>query len=145
MDRSDFPAPTDEMIATNFIVAEDIAQTEHFYTHVLGGEVVFSRDGAISFVKLANTWVIISTGGGPTPDKPNVTLETPSDPDRVNAFMNLRVADIHATYREWTERGAEFLTEPIDNHGMELRCYVVDPDNRIIEVGQHTGLLDLLD
>jgi catechol 2,3-dioxygenase-like lactoylglutathione lyase family enzyme len=54
--------------------------------------------------------------------------------------MNLRVADIHARYAEWTARGAEFLTPPIDR-GAEIRCYVRDPDGYLIEVGQSTGVI----
>jgi hypothetical protein len=34
----------------------------------------------------------------PTDDKPTVTLEAPSDPDLVNSFLNIRVADIQAVY-----------------------------------------------
>jgi hypothetical protein len=102
---------------------------------VLGGEVV--RRGEPSAVALANAWVIINVGGGPTPDKPTVVLETPQDLDRVSAFLNIRVGDIHAVYDAWTARGAEFLTPPVDM-GRELRCYLRDPDGHLIEVGQTT-------
>ncbi len=132
----EFPAPHDGFVITNFVVAEDIERTAHFYKSVLGGRVVFAgEEGAPTIVKLANAWVTINVGGGPTPDKPNVTLEPPTSPDRVNAFMNLRVADIAAAYAEWSERGAEFLTEPV-TYDWEIRCYMKDPDGRIIEVGQ---------
>ena len=50
--------------------------------------------------------------------------------------MNLRVADIQACYDDWKAKGARFLTEPLDNHGWELRCYMQDPDGYIIELGQ---------
>ena len=70
-----------------------------------------------------------------------VVLETPPDPNRTSAFLNIRVADIQAVHREWRSRGAEFLTEPKD-HGRELRCYLRDPDGHLIEVGQSTGVLD---
>ena len=56
-------------------------------------------------------------------------------PDHASAFLNIRVADIHAAYEEWKGRGAEFLTPPIDR-GVEIRCYVRDPDGHLIEVGQ---------
>jgi catechol 2,3-dioxygenase-like lactoylglutathione lyase family enzyme len=79
--------------------------------------------------------VTINVGGGPTEDKPTVTLETPPDPDRTSSFLNIRVADIDAVYREWSARGAEFLTSPQDRGG-EIRCYVRDPDGHLIEVGQ---------
>jgi hypothetical protein len=84
---------------------------------------------------LANGWVTISVGGGPTDDKPTVTLVPPSDPDHASSFLNIRVADIGAAYRQWSARGAEFLTPPIDRGG-EIRCYMRDPDRHLIEVGQ---------
>ncbi|NNL28895.1 MAG: VOC family protein [Acidimicrobiia bacterium] len=138
------PIPTEGIIVTHFVVAADISETARFYSEVLGGEIVFEADGAPTFVKFANTWVIVNAGGGPTPDKPETTLEAPTDPSRVNAFMNIRVADIRRVYDDWTSRGAEFLTPPIDNQGFELRCYVKDPDGRIIEVGQSTGMTEFL-
>jgi catechol 2,3-dioxygenase-like lactoylglutathione lyase family enzyme len=140
---SDFPIPREGILATHFVVAGDIAATTRFYGEQLGGEVVWSRDGMISFVKLANTWVIIAGGGGGTPDKPDVTLAPPDEHNRFDAFMNIRVADIDAIHREWSQRGVEFITPPLDNQGFEIRCYIRDPDGRIIEVGQHTGMLAL--
>src|SRR5215469_12355589 len=50
--------------------------------------------------QLANTWIILNSGGGPTPDKPEVLLETPADLNRVNSFLNLRVADIWTCYKQ---------------------------------------------
>ena len=78
-------------------------------------------------IALANTFIIINVGGGPTDDKPTVTLETPRDPDRVSSFLNIRVDDIHAVYAEWSARGAQFLTPP-KQHQYEIRCYIRDPD-----------------
>ena len=91
--------------------------------------------GAPGYIQIANTWLIVNVGGGPTPDKPTVTLSVPADPDQVNSFMNIRVADIQACYDLWRSRGAEFITEPKDKYG-ETRCYIRDPDGYIIEVGQ---------
>ncbi len=71
-----------------------------------------------------------------TPDKPDVSLEPPRNANKVNSFLNLRVADAQACYNEWKAKGAHFLTEPLDNHGWETRCYMRDPDGYIIEVGQ---------
>jgi catechol 2,3-dioxygenase-like lactoylglutathione lyase family enzyme len=139
MAREDFPAPSEGFVLTHFIVAEDVARSRDFYVGVLGGQVML--EGEPTIVKLANGWVIINVGGGPTDDKPEVILETPSDPNRVSSFLNLRVADIHAVYQEWSSRGAEFLTEPKD-HGAEIRCYMRDPDGHLIEVGQSTGTLE---
>ena len=66
------------------------------------------------------------------------TVSVP-DPDKINGFMNIRVADIQACYELWKSRGAEFITEPIPKYG-EIRCYIRDPDGYIIEVGQSTEL-----
>jgi lactoylglutathione lyase len=52
--------------------------------------------------------------------------------------MIIRVADIWASYNDWQSRGVKFITEPKD-HGIEIRCYMRDPDGYIIEVGQTTG------
>ena len=100
---------------------------------MLGGKTI--RSGEPSHVALANSWIIINVGGGPTDDKPTVTLETPLDADRTSGFLNIRVSDIQAVYSEWSARGAEFLTPPTQ-HETELRCYVRDPDRHLIEVGQ---------
>ena len=132
---AEFPAPKEGIVLTHFIVAADVERSRRFYTDVLGGETV--RDGEPSIVALANSWIIINVGGGPTDDKPTVTLETPPDPDRVSSFLNVRVADVEAVYAEWSARGAEFLTPPQDR-GPEIRCYVRDPDGHLIEVGQAT-------
>jgi catechol 2,3-dioxygenase-like lactoylglutathione lyase family enzyme len=123
------------MIACHFIVSDDVERSRRFYTEVLGGTLVFGP--VPTNIALANTYVIINTGGGPTDDKPTVTLATPSDPDRVSSFLNLRVDDIHAAYELWSARGAQFLTPP-KQHEYEIRCYIRDPDGYIIEVGQTT-------
>lgn len=47
-------------------------------------------------LQVANSWIILNEGGGPTPDKPEVILEPPAEPNLVSAFLNVRVADIQA-------------------------------------------------
>ncbi len=96
-----------------------------------------ARSGEPTNVALANSWIVINRGGGPTDDKPAVTLETPRDLDRVSSFLNIRVKDIEAVYAEWSARGAQFLTPP-KQHQYEIRCYIRDPDGHLIEVGQTT-------
>jgi catechol 2,3-dioxygenase-like lactoylglutathione lyase family enzyme len=135
---AEFPAPDEGIVLTHFIVAEDIERSRAFYVDVLGGEAVL--EGEPSIVQLANSWIIINVGGGPTDDKPEVILETPPDPNRVSSFLNIRVADIQAVYEEWGSRGAEFLTPPVE-HSAEWRCYIRDPDGHLIEVGQTTRSL----
>ena len=133
MDEFDFPAPREGFLITNFLVVSDQDRSRDFYQSIFGGKVVMQRDPVI--MKVANTWLILNDGGGPTDDKPTVTLATPADPNRSSAFLNVRVADIQKVYREWTAKGVKFLTEPKDR-GAEIRAYIRDPDGHLIEVGQ---------
>jgi len=110
MARDDFPAPSQGFVLTHFIVAGDVARSRDFYSGVLGGTVVM--DGEPTIVKLANGWVIINVGGGPTDDKPEVVLELSSDPNHASAFLNIRVADIQAAYQEWRSRGRSSSPRP---------------------------------
>ena len=129
------PPPPADIVLAHFIVSDDVERSRRFYTDVLGGTIAYSGPGGLTYVALANTWIIINTGGGPTDDKPSITLEAPHDLDRVSAFLNIRVADIAAVYADWSAKGAQFLTEPIDR-GPGIRCYLRDPDGHLIEVGQ---------
>ena len=121
----------------HFLTVSDIQRSARYYETVFDGKILSTGDssGAPGYIQLANTWLIVNVGGGPTPDKPSITLDVPPDPDSISSFMNIRVADIHACYDLWRKRGAEFITEPMDKYG-ETRCYIRDPDGYIIEVGQ---------
>jgi catechol 2,3-dioxygenase-like lactoylglutathione lyase family enzyme len=129
--------PLNGITVAHFIVVANIERSARFYEKVFGARILSRGDskGAPGYLQIANTWLIVNVGGGPTPDKPSVTLSVLADPDRVSSFMNIRVADIQACYELWRSRGAEFITEPKPKHG-ETRCYIRDPDGYIIEVGQ---------
>jgi predicted enzyme related to lactoylglutathione lyase len=129
--------PQDGFTVAHFLTVVDIERSARFYETVFGGRILGRRDsnGAAEYIQIANTWLIVNVGGGPTPDKPSVTLSAPADPNVVSSFMNIRVADIQACYELWRNRGAEFITEPKKKYG-ETRCYIRDPDGYIIEVGQ---------
>src|SRR6202045_3825657 len=138
MTESEFPAPQSGFVVTHFLVVSDQDRSREFYRSVFGATVLLERDPVI--MKIANSWLILNVGGGPTDDKPTVTLTTPPDPNLTSAFLNVRVADIRKVYEEWSAKGAEFLTEPKD-HGSEIRAYIRDPDGHLIEVGQSTRTL----
>jgi predicted enzyme related to lactoylglutathione lyase len=129
--------PRDGFTVTHFLTVADIDRSARFYATVFGGRILnrSDRNGGPAYIQIANTWLIVNVGGGPTPDKPSVTLSVLADPDKISSFMNIRVADIQACYELWRSRGAKFITEPKDKHG-ETRCYIRDPDGYIIEVGQ---------
>jgi predicted enzyme related to lactoylglutathione lyase len=135
--REDYQLPPKKgFILTHFLTVADVERSAEFYVRVLGGYIV--RSGEPTIIQIANGWLIVNVGGGPTDDKPTVTLRPPQNPNEVSSFLNIRVADIWDSYEQWRSRGAEFLTEPKD-HGVEIRCYMRDPDGYIIEVGQTTG------
>ena len=73
--------PPEGIVLAHFIVSNDVERSRRFYTEVLGGRVAFSGPGGLTYVALSNSWIIINVGGGPTDDKPAVTLEAPRDPD----------------------------------------------------------------
>ncbi len=128
------PLPSEGLLVTHFIVVSDQARSRAFYADVLGGTVVAPENPCV--IRLANSWIILNSGGGPTPDKPDVTLAPPKDRAHVSSFLNLRVANLAALYAQWKAKGADFLTEPMDNHGLEMRCYLRDPDGHLIELGE---------
>jgi putative intracellular protease/amidase/catechol 2,3-dioxygenase-like lactoylglutathione lyase family enzyme len=132
--------PREGFTVAYFLTVADIERSARFYETVFGGRILSrgDRSGAPGYIQIENMWLLVNVGGGPTPDKPTVTLSVPS-PDKINSFMNIRVADIQACYELWKSRGAEFITEPIPKYG-EIRCYIRDPDGYIIEVGQSTDL-----
>jgi catechol 2,3-dioxygenase-like lactoylglutathione lyase family enzyme len=133
-----FPAPAEGLLVTMFITVREVARSRDFYSRVLGGTVVMEENPCC--VRLSNSWIIMNPGGPPTPDKPDISVVDYEPGDTTSIFLNLRVADIQACYKDWRAKGAEFVTPPIDR-GAELRCYLRDPDGYLIEVGQSTGLL----
>jgi predicted enzyme related to lactoylglutathione lyase len=128
--------PRDGFSVAYFLTVTDIDRSVRFYETVFGARVLSrgGSNGTPGYIQIANAWLMVNVGGGPTPEKPSVTLSVP-DPERISSFMNIRVADIQACYKLWRSRGAQFITEPRDKYG-EMCCYIRDPDGYIIEVGQ---------
>src|SRR6201996_6952913 len=91
--------PQDGFTVAHFLVVADVERSARFYEKVFGGRILSRGDsnGAPGYIQIANTWLIVNVGGGPTPEKPSVTLSVP-DPDKISSFMNIRVADIRACY-----------------------------------------------
>jgi catechol 2,3-dioxygenase-like lactoylglutathione lyase family enzyme len=139
IDFENLPSPSEGFLVTRFITVRSVARSRAFYSDVLGGRVVLEENPCM--VRLSNSWVIMNPGGGPTPDKPDVSVVDYEPGTTVSSFLNLRVADIQECYERWSAKGADFVTPPIDR-GAEIRCYMRDPDGYMIEVGQSTGLLD---
>ena len=138
MNLPDAPVAREGFFVTHFFTVRNQEKSKDFYIRILGGKLIKPENPC--YIKLANSWIIMNPGGGPTPDKPGISVVNYEPGDTTSIFLNLRVADIEACYREWSEKGATFVTPPIDR-GAEIRCYIRDPDGYLIEVGQSTGLL----
>ena len=97
VDQKSYQMPPREGISVaHFLTVADVNRSAHYYEKVFGATILTMGDGnAPPYLLLANIWMILNVGGGPTPDKPTVTLSVP-DPDHINSFMNFRVADIQA-------------------------------------------------
>jgi predicted enzyme related to lactoylglutathione lyase len=106
-------ANSDEgIVLTQMLIVADVGRSVAFYHDVLGATV--ERDSAPAMLRFHNGWLVLNVGGGPTEDKPQITVTPPGDPDTVSAFLNIRVADIEAVYKQWSTRGAQFITEPME-------------------------------
>jgi catechol 2,3-dioxygenase-like lactoylglutathione lyase family enzyme len=130
--------PTDGMELTRLLVVSDVERARRWYTDVLGASLYREYGGASCVLQLLGQWLLLVTGGGPTADKPTVTFEPPAHPDRVSAELIFRVPDCREAYATLMERGAEFLTEPVDN-GYETRAFFRDPDGHLFEISQVSG------
>ena len=127
--------PTEGMELTNILVVTDIERSRKFYTEVLGAEVYREYGGTSCVLKFLSVWLLLVTGGGPTKDKPTITFTSPENPDAVSHSMTIRVPDCRKAYETLKERGAEFLTPPVD-WGYEVRCFFRDLDGHLWEVSE---------
>ncbi len=124
-----------EVAVTHILVVSDPARSRDFWTQVMGAALYREYGGSSVVLRLAGTWLLLVTGGGPTADKPGVSFRPPADPNQVSHAMTLRVGDCRTAYRALQLRGAIFLTPPYD-WGGEIRCFLRDPDGHLIELSQ---------
>jgi catechol 2,3-dioxygenase-like lactoylglutathione lyase family enzyme len=120
---------------THLLVVSDLSRAVDFYREVVGAEFVREYGGGSAVFRLAGTWLLLVTPGGPTADKPTVSFAPPEDPDRVSSEMTFRVSDCRAAHATLQARGAVFLTPPVD-HGSEVRCFFRDPDGHLLELSE---------
>src|ERR1700733_384791 len=76
--------PREGITVAHFLTVADIDRSMRFYEKVFGGRILSKGDseGAPGYIQIANTWLIVNVGGGPTPDKPSVTLSVLADPNK---------------------------------------------------------------
>ena len=128
--------PPADLAVTSILVVSDLDRSKRWYLDVLGASLYGEYGGTSVVLGLGNAWILIVTGGGPTDDKPSVTLVPPADVDQRDSLFTMRVADCRAAYEELRGRGAAFLTPPV-THGRETRCLVRDPDGHLFEISEY--------
>ncbi len=133
---SPFPAP--DMALSHILVVADIARARAFYEGVLGAKLYREYGGTTAVFDFNGSWLVLVTGGGPTADKPDVTFAPPADPGRVAHSMTIRVADCRGAYATLRDRGASFLTPPVESEG-EIRAFFRDPDGHLFEISEAKG------
>lgn len=121
---------------TTILVVSNIPSSKHYYVNVLGAEIFREYGGDSLVLKFMDNWILLVTKGGPTPDKPSTDFEPPKNPNSVSHAFTLRVENCRTAYTILKERGAQFLTEPVDN-GNETRCFFRDPDGHLFEVSEY--------
>jgi catechol 2,3-dioxygenase-like lactoylglutathione lyase family enzyme len=124
-----------DVAVTHILVVSDPSRSRDFWVDVLGAELYREYGGTSVVLRFAGTWLLLVSGGGPTPDKPDVTFAPPAEPDRVSHAITLRVADCRASYEALLDRGAVFIAPPYD-WGGEIRCFLRDPDGHLVELSQ---------
>jgi lactoylglutathione lyase len=127
--------PTDAVEVTLLRVVSDLTQSRHFYRDVLGAQEFREYGGTSAVLKFAGTWLLLVTGGGPTPDKPTVTFAPPLIGEVVSHELTIRVPDCRAAYGILKARGATFLTPPVESD-WEIRCFFHDPDGHLLEISE---------
>jgi catechol 2,3-dioxygenase-like lactoylglutathione lyase family enzyme len=126
--------PAEGMELTRLLVVSDIERSRRWYTDVLGATLYREYEGTSCVLQVLGAWLLLVTGGAPTEDKPTVTF-APPDPERVSAELIFRVPDCRGAFTTLTDRGAEFLTPPVDR-GYETRAYFRDPDGHLFEISE---------
>ena len=132
-DETGFPRSGVEL--TFLLVVSDVNRSRDFYRDVLGATVYREYGGTSCVLSFQGNWLLLVTGGGPTPDKPDVTFAPPADPATVSHELTIRVPDCKEAYEILKSRGARFLTPPVDR-GFEIRAFFRDPDGHLLEISQ---------
>ena len=127
--------PTEGMALTHILVVDNMEAARDFYHKVLGAELYREYGGTSVVLKFLGSWLLLVTGGGPTADKPGVHFAHPADPNQVSHAMTIRVPDCRAAHKILSERGAKFLTDPVESD-YEIRAFFRDPAGHLLEISE---------
>ena len=130
--------PADATDLTRLLVVTDLGRSVAWYRAVLGAEIVGEYGGTSAVLRFVGSWLLLVTGGGPTADKPTITMAAPADPDTASAELIVAVPDCRAAHAELVARGAVFLAEPVE-YPWEVRAFFRDPDGHLFEISEARG------
>jgi catechol 2,3-dioxygenase-like lactoylglutathione lyase family enzyme len=128
-----FPAAATDL--TRLLVVADLTRSIAWYRDVLGAELVSEYGGTSAVFRFVGSWLLLVTGGGPTADKPTVTMAPPAETDLASAELIVAVPDCRAAHTELVARGAIFLAEPVE-YPWEVRAFFRDPDGHLFEISE---------
>lgn len=128
--------PFAESALTTILVVSDMANSKKFYVDVLGAKIFREYGGDSLVLDFLDNWLLLVTAGGPTEDKPATYFKPPEDKNIVSHSFTIRVKDCHKSYTLLKNKGAKFITPPID-HGSETRCFFNDPDGHLFEISEY--------
>lgn len=128
--------PFEDSALTTILVVSDMEVSKPFYADILGAKIFREYGGDSIVLEFLGAWLLLVTAGGPTDDKPNTHFVTPTDKDAVSHSFTIRVKDCRKSYAILKDRGAQFITPPVDN-GNETRCFFRDPDGHLFEISEY--------
>ena len=145
IDQTTYQMPPREGISiAHFLTVANIERSARYYEKVFDGRILSTGDtnGAPVIPTDSQHLAAGKLRRRPHTRQAHRNPQHPLNPDHINSFMNIRVADIQACYELWKAvvLKSEGITPPIPKYG-EIRCYIRDPDGYIIQVGQSTDLV----
>ena len=134
-DATEFPTEGVAM-GIQFVVG-NLERSRRYYRDVLGATDTDGSDRAPVILEFQGVVLRLVTGGGPTPERPDVTFRPPADIGHVSLRLTIRVPDCQRAYQVLADRGAVFLAPPGEYEG-EIRAFFRDPDGHLLEISQTT-------
>lgn len=126
--------PDDSAELTHILVVNDTGVSRDWYRDTLGAEI-YAEYGSSVVLRVLGNWMLLVEGGGPTADKPDITMQHPANGSVVDHSFTIRVKDCQQTHDDLVKRGAEFLTDPV-TYESEIRAFFRDPDGHLYEISQ---------
>jgi catechol 2,3-dioxygenase-like lactoylglutathione lyase family enzyme len=130
--------PFEDSALTTILVVSDMEKAKTFYFDILGAELYREYGGTSVVLQFLGNWILLSTAGAPTADKPETHFLPPTDSNKVSHAYTIRVKDCQQSYDILKARGAQFITPPYD-WGAEVRCFFRDPDGHLFEISEYRG------